>query len=89
MITSPLSRLADLLKIDIGRMNRTNAQNAVCEAAANTINDLRRENTSLYMLITNIRTASGDNFKRMQPELVEYIAELKAAADKQEEPNHD
>lgn len=85
MITTPLSRLADLLKIEIARMNRSNAQNAVCEAASNTINDLRRENTALYELIADIRTASGDHGKRMQQELVEYIAELKAAAGKQPE----
>lgn len=33
MITTPLSRLADILNVDIGSMNRADAQDAVCRAA--------------------------------------------------------
>lgn len=40
MITTPLSRLAEILNIDISSMNRADAQDAVCEAAAGKIHQL-------------------------------------------------
>lgn len=44
------------------------------------IEDLRQENASLFRLLALIREACGDNGKRMQDELVEYIRDLRRAA---------
>ena len=36
---------------------------------------------NLLVLLAQIREAAGDNGKRMQPELVEYIREMRAKLD--------
>lgn len=40
-----------------------------------------RENTRLCLLLADIRTALGDNGKRMQDELVEYCKEIREKAE--------
>lgn len=44
------------------------------------IEELRQDNISLLHLLALIREACGDNGKRMQDELVEYIRDLRRAA---------
>lgn len=40
----------------------------------------QQDNTSLLHLLARIREACGDNGKRMQDELIEYIRDLRRAA---------
>lgn len=46
--------------------------------ASNAVEDLRAENASLYGLLADIRAAVGDNGKRMQADLVEWLREVAA-----------
>lgn len=65
---------------DLGGSVDEPATNAVMAEAADALESLH--NSAPLMLLADIRFACGDNGKRMQDELVEYIRELRADSDR-------
>lgn len=67
--------------ITVERMHELSIQNAKLYTHPPADDELQAENASLLRLLADIRAAVGDNGKRMQDELVQYLADLKALRD--------